>query len=64
MAYNQDPNVQKSIIRQSMLKAAVDYSQGCNYSITEIIGISLAFAEFAEHGTWEIAKQVEEKLKK
>ena len=56
MAYNQDPNVQKSIIRQSMLKAAVDYSQGCNYSITEIIGISLAFAEFAEHGTWEIAK--------
>jgi hypothetical protein len=64
MAYTPDPNVQKSIIRQSMLKAAVDYSSGCNYSITEVIGIALAFSEFAEHGTWEIAKQVETKLQK
>ena len=60
MAYNN--NTHESIIRQSMLKAAVDYSVGKDYTITQIIGIAMSFAEYAEHGTYETAKIVEKKL--
>lgn len=63
MAYNNNTNHQ-SIIRQSMLKAAVDYGKDKQYSITEIIGIAMAFSEYAEHGTYETAKVVEKKLAK
>ena len=55
-------NTHESIVRQSMMKAAVDYSAGKHYSITEVIGIAMAFAEYANHGTYETAKLVEKKL--
>jgi len=52
----------ESIVRQSMMKAAVDYSTGKGYSITEVIGIAMAFYEYANNGTYETAKIVERKL--
>lgn len=63
MAYNNN-NTHESIVRQSMMKAAVDYSAGKDYKLTEVIGIGMAFTEYALYGTYETAKIVEKKLTK
>ena len=63
MAYNNN-NTHQSIIRQSMLKAAVDLGIDRGYSISEIMGVAMAFSEYAEFGTYETAKIVEKKLSK
>jgi hypothetical protein len=61
--YQNDPERQAVIVRQSMLKAAVDYAIANNINkLTEIIGIGMAFSEYAEHGSYETAKVVEAKL--
>lgn len=60
MAYNNDTH--ESIVRQSMMKAAVDYSANKNYTITEVIGIGMAFTEYALYGTYSTAQVVEKKL--
>ena len=55
-------NTHQSIIRQSMLKAAVDVGLNKGYSLTEIMGIAMGFAEYAETGSFETIKLVESKL--
>lgn len=60
MAYNN--NNHQSIIRQSMLKAAVDVGLNKGYTLSEIMGIAMGFAEYAETGSFETIKLVESKL--
>ena len=57
-------NTHESIVRQSSLKAAVDYvnGQGMKCSLTEVLGISMAFAEYGLTGDYSIAQKVESKL--
>lgn len=64
MAYNNNNSTHQSIIRQSMLKAAVDLGIDRGYNITEIMGVAMAFSEYAEFGTYETAKLVDKKLGK
>ena len=54
----------ESIVRQSSLKAAVDYinGQGMKASLTEVIGIAMAFTEYGLSGDYQIAQKVESKL--
>ncbi len=62
MAYNNNTN-HESIVRQSMLKAAVEYCGNNDITkLTEVIGIAMAFTEYASHGTYETATIVEKKL--
>jgi len=64
MAYQGNNNTHESIVRQSSLKAAVDYinGQGLKCSLTEVIGIAMAFTEYGVHNKHSIAKAVEAKL--
>jgi len=64
MAYNNNNSTHQSIIRQSMLKAAVDLGIDRGYNISEIMGVAMEFSEYAEFGTYETAKIVEKKLSK
>ena len=54
----------ESIVRQSSLKAAVDYinGQGMKCSLTEVIGIAMSFTEYGLSGEYQIAQKVESKL--
>ena len=61
MAYNNNNN-HESIIRQSMLKAAVDLGINRGYSLSEIMGVAMGFAEYAETGSFKTIQVVEEKL--
>jgi len=56
----------ESIVRQSSLKAAVDYinGQGMKCSLTEVIGIAMSFTEYGLSGDYQIAQRVESKLVK
>ena len=60
----QNNNTHESIVRQSSLKAAVDYinGQGMKASLTEVIGIAMAFTEYGLSGEYQIAQKVESKL--
>lgn len=66
MAFQGNNNTHESIVRQSSLKAAVDYvnGQGLKCSLTEVIGIAMAFTEYGVHDKFSLAKVVEEKLNK
>jgi len=57
-------NTHESIVRQSSLKAAVDYinGQGMKCSLTEVIGVAMAFTEYGLSGDYQIAQKVESKL--
>ena len=61
MAYNNNSN-HSSIIRQSSLKAAVELGINRGYTLSEIMGISMGFAEYAETGSYETIQLVEKKL--
>ena len=63
MSYNNN-NTHESIVRQSSLKAAVDYAngQGMKLSLTELLGIAMAFTEYGLSGEYQIAQKVESKL--
>lgn len=63
MSYNNN-NAHESIVRQSSLKAAVDYinGQGMKASLTEVIGVAMAFTEYGLSGGYEVAQKVENKL--
>jgi len=66
MAYNNNNN-HSSIIRQSSLKAALEYmtlTGRTDAKLTEVIGVSMAFAQYAEDGDYDIAEKVEQKLTK
>jgi len=54
----------ESIVRQSSLKAAVDYinGQGMKCSLTEVLGVAMAFTEYGLSGEYQIAQKVESKL--
>ena len=54
----------ESIVRQSSLKAAVDYinGQGMKCSLTEVLGIAMAFTEYGLSGEYQTAQKVESKL--
>lgn len=58
-------NTQQQIIRQSSLKAAIEWAngQGTKYSLTEIIGITMGFEEYCTSGSYETIQKVEAKLK-
>lgn len=61
MAYNNTNH--ESIVRQSMLKAAVEYCGNNNITkLTEVVGVAMAFTEYANLGTYETATIVEKKL--
>ncbi len=62
MAYQNNPH--ESIVRQSSLKAAVDYinGQGMKCSLTEVLGIAMAFTEYGLSGEYQTAQKVESKL--
>lgn len=63
MAYKNNNNTHESIVRQSMLKAAVEYCGNNDITkLTEVIGVAMSFTEYAQHGTYETAKIVEKKL--
>ena len=57
---------QKQIIRQSSLKSAVDYFKLRpdikNVSLSHVIGVCMAFEEYATTGSYELAKKIEKKL--
>jgi hypothetical protein len=63
MSY-QNNNAHESIVRQSSLKAAVDYinGQGMKCSLTEVLGIAMAFTEYGLSGEYQTAQKVESKL--
>ena len=63
MSY-QNNNTHESIVRQSSLKAAVDYinGQGIKCSLTEVLGIAMAFTEYGVSGEYQTAQKVESKL--
>ena len=56
MSY-QNNNTHESIVRQSSLKAAVDYinGQGMKCTLTEVLGIAMAFAEYGTSGEFDTA---------
>jgi len=57
----------ESIVRQSSLKAAIEYMALINRTdakLTEIIGVSMAFCQYALDGSYDIAEKVEKKLEK
>jgi hypothetical protein len=59
-------NTQQQIIRQSSLKSAVEWvgNQSREYSLTELIGITMGFEEYCSTGSFEIIQKVENKLSK
>jgi len=63
MSY-QNNNTHESIVRQSSLKAAVDYinGQGMKCSLTEVLGIAIAFTEYGISGDYKLAQKIESKL--
>ena len=63
MSY-QNNTTHESIVRQSSLKAAVDYinGQGMKCTLTEVLGIAMAFAEYGLSGEFDTAQRVENKL--
>ena len=59
-------DTQKQIIRQSSLKSAVEWvtSQNRDYSLTELIGITMGFEKYCTSGEFDIIQKVEKKLSK
>jgi hypothetical protein len=57
-------DTQKQIIRQSSLKSAVEWvtNQPRQYSLTELIGITMGFEEYCSTGSFDIIQKVEKKL--
>ena len=58
-------NTQNQIIRQSSLKSAVECvgNQNREFSLTELIGITMGFEEYCSTGSFELIQKIETKLK-
>ena len=58
-------NTQNQIIRQSSLKSAVEWvgNQNREFSLTELIGITMGFEEYCSTGSFELIQKIETKLK-
>jgi hypothetical protein len=61
---NNNNTTHESIVRQSSLKAAVDYinGQGMKCTLTEVLGIAMAFTQYGLSGEYDKAQRVESKL--
>ena len=59
-------NTQNQIIRQSSLKSAVEWvgNQTREFSLTELIGITMGFEEYCTTGSYELIQKIEKKLQK
>jgi hypothetical protein len=59
-------NTQNQIIRQSSLKSAVEWvgNQSREFSLTELIGITMGFEEYCTTGSYELIQKIEKKLQK
>ena len=59
-------NTQNQIIRQSSLKSAVEWvgNQSREFSLTELIGITMGFEEYCTTGSFELIQKIEKKLQK
>ena len=57
-------DTQNQIIRQSSLKAAVEYSNSLPnpLSLTEVIGVSIGFANWCESGDVTLIKEISDKV--
>ena len=57
-------NTQNQIIRQSSLKSAVEWvgNQSREFSLTELIGITMGFEEYCTTGSYELIQKIEKKL--
>ena len=57
-------NTQNQIIRQSSLKAAVEWvgNQSREYSLTELIGITMGFEQYCTNGDFDLIQKIENKL--
>jgi hypothetical protein len=57
-------NTGTQIIRQSSLKSAVEWvcNQDRNYSLTELIGITMGFEEYCTSGSFKTIQMIEKKL--
>ena len=55
---------QNQIIRQSSLKSAVEWvgNQSREFTLSELIGITMGFEEYCTSGSFEIIQKVEKKL--
>ena len=58
-------DTQNQIIRQSSLKAAVEYSNSLTepLSLNELIGVSMGFSQWCESGDFDLIQDVEKKLR-
>ena len=59
-------DTQRQIIRQSSLKSAVEWANGQdrNYTLSELIGITMAFESYCTDGSFELLQRVDKKLRK
>lgn len=57
-------DTQKQIIRQSSLKSAIEWanSQGGNFTLSELIGITMGFEAYCIDGSFQLLQRVEKKL--
>jgi hypothetical protein len=57
-------DTQSQIIRQSSLKAAVEWVNGQDkkYTLSELIGITMGFEEYCKYGSFETIQKVDRKL--
>jgi hypothetical protein len=57
---------QRQIIRQSSLKSAVEWvnGQGKNYTLSELIGITMGFEAYCIDGSFDLLQRVDKKLRK
>jgi len=57
-------DTQSQIIRQSSLKAAVEWVNGQDkkYTLSELIGITMGFEEYCKYGAFETIQKVDNKL--
>jgi hypothetical protein len=55
---------QRQIIRQSSLKSAVEWAnaQDTKLTLSELIGVTMGFEAYCTTGSFELIKQVEQKL--
>jgi hypothetical protein len=54
-------DTQLQIIRQSSLKAAVEFFQGKDYSLQDVMRITMAFEQYCFDGNLDIVTQLKSK---
>jgi hypothetical protein len=57
-------DTQKQIIRQSSLKAAIEWvsNQEEKYTLSELVGITMGFEAYCADGSFDLIRKVEQKL--